>query len=68
MGASKHIKIAMIEKGIKPGTVADALGMDAQVFYNKVSRDTMKFTDAETIADILGCDIVFVDRETGKRY
>ena len=69
MGASKHIKTAMLDKGIKPGAVAVALGYDdKQVFYNKISRDTMKFSDVEKIADALGCDVVLIDRETKKTY
>lgn len=68
MSASKHIKTAMINKNIKPGSVADALGVDRQVFYNKISRDTMKYKDVEKIADALGCDIVFLDRENKNIY
>lgn len=71
MGASKHIKIAMTDKNIKPGALAAALGYDEdkrQVFYNKISRDTMKFEDVEKIADVLGCDVVLVDRITKKLY
>lgn len=68
MGASKHIKMAMTDKNIKPGAVAVALGYDNQVFYNKISRDTMKYDDVEKIADVLGCDVVLVDRITKKTY
>ena len=68
MGASKHIKICMTDKGIKPGEVASALGYDPQAFYNKVNRDTMKFADVEKIADIMECDVLLVDRKTGKTY
>lgn len=69
MGASKHIKIAMTDKNIKPGAVAAVLGYDdKQVFYNKISRDTMKFDDVEKIADVLGCDVVLIDRITKKVY
>lgn len=68
MGASKHIKICMTDKKIKPGAVADQLGENAQVFYNKLFRDTMRFSDVEKIADVLGCDVVLVDRVTGKIY
>lgn len=68
MSASKKIKSVMIQKNIKPGAVADALGVDAQVFYNKLFRDTMKYNDVEKIADALGCDIVFMDRQTKEIY
>lgn len=68
MGASKHIKLCMTDKDIKSGSLAEKLGSDPQVFYNKLNRDTWKFSDVETIANILGCDLLLVDRETGKTY
>jgi hypothetical protein len=68
MSASKNIKVVLTKKNIKPGAVADALGVDRQVFYNKLSRDTMKYNDVEKIADALGCDIVFKDKQTNEIY
>jgi len=68
MSASKNIKVVLTKKNIKPGAVADALGVDRQVFYNKLSRDTMKYNDVEKIADALGCDIVFIDKQTKEIY
>ena len=68
MSASKQIKIVMTKKDIKPGAVADALGCDPQVFYTKLYRDTMKYNDVEKIADALGCDIVFRDKQTNEIY
>lgn len=68
MSASKNIKVVLTKKNIKPGAVADAIGVDRQVFYNKLSRDTMKYNDVEKIADALGCDIVFRDKQTNEIY
>ena len=68
MSASKQIKIVMTKKDIKPGAVAAALDMDPQAFYNKLFRDTMKYNDVEKIADVLGCDVVFRDKQTGEIY
>lgn len=68
MGAAKHIKIAMANKDIKPGEVAERLNMPPQTFYNKLSRDTMKYADVETIADAIGCDVRLVDRSSGDLY
>ena len=68
MSASKHIKKCMIEKEIKAGNLAEKLGMMPQTFYNKLSRDSMSFSDAEKIADALGCDVVLIDRTTQKIY
>lgn len=68
MGAKKHIKMAMEDKEIKPGKVAELIEMPAQSFYNKINRDSMSFLDVEKIANVLNCDVVLVDRETGRRY
>ncbi len=68
MSASKQLKVVMTKKNIKPGAVAAALAVDPQVFYNKLSRDTMKYNDVEKIADALGCDIVFRDKQTNEIY
>lgn len=68
MGASLHIKAAMLYKGIKQSEFAESLGRNPQVFYNMLTRDSMRFSEAETIADALGCNIVFRDRETGQLY
>lgn len=38
------------------------------VVYNMLNRDNMTFATVEIMADILGCDIIFKDRETGKEY
>ena len=66
--AQKHIKRIMIEKDIKSGALAEMVGKEKRVFYNILSRDTMGFNEAARIADILNCDIIFRDRETGKEY
>ena len=66
MSATTTIKKCLIEKGLKTGALADLLGENKTTFYNKISRDTMKYNDVEKIADVLGCDVVFRDRNTGK--
>ena len=68
MGATKHIKRILFEKDIKANDFADTLGKPPQSFYNQMGRDTWKYAEVEKIADALGCDIVFIDRETGKTY
>lgn len=68
MGATKHIKSAMLEKDIKPGELAARLEKIPQTFYNMLNRDTMKFSDVEKIADAMNCDVVLRDRETGKTF
>lgn len=68
MGANKHIKAAMVYKGMKSGDVAPLVGKTAANFYNILSRDTMKFAEVEAIADALGCDVVLRDRKTGQCF
>ena len=68
MGAACHIKKVMQDKKITTVTAAAALGVPLQTLYNKLCRDTMSFETAEKIGNVLGCDLVFVDRETGAIY
>lgn len=68
MGASKKIKQVMVDKSKKPGWLADTVGYDRQYLYNALNRDNMPFAKVEALADALGCDVVFIDRETGKIY
>lgn len=63
------LKTIMTEKRIKSGYIADTLKMDRQAFYNWLNREKGMTVDKLTaVADILGCDVVLVDRETGKIY
>lgn len=68
MGAKKKIKIVMIDKNIKTAQLAAGLGINYQSFVNKLTRDTMSYKDAEQIAELLGCEVVFRDKATGKIY
>ena len=68
MGAATHIKAALLYKNLKQIDFAQSLGKSPQTFYNILTRDTMKYSEAEKYADALGCDIVFRDRETGQLY
>lgn len=67
-GAAKRIRMALLAKGISQVEYAEMLGKDTQAFYNMMNRNTMKYKDVEKMADILGCDVVFRDRETGIIY
>jgi hypothetical protein len=44
------------------------VGKPPQTMWNQFNRNTWKFSEVEKIADLLGCDIVFKDRENGKEY
>lgn len=67
-GAAKRIRMALLDKGISQIEYAEMLGKDTQSFYNMMNRNAMKFKDVEEMADMLGCDVVFMDRETKKIY
>ena len=68
MGAAIHIKTAMTAKQIKGVTLAAALGCPVQSFRNKLQRDTMRFSDVEEIAELLNCDVVLRDKNTGQFF
>lgn len=72
MGATIHIKMALLAKGKTAKDIHEAVRKDEnsplQSLYNQMNRDTWKYSDVEKIADCLGCDLVFLDRETGKTY
>ena len=69
MGASKKLKVAMLDKGIKQKEMADMLGYASiNSIYNALNRDTMTYAVVERWADAIGCDVVLRDRESGKIY
>ena len=68
MGASKHIRRVLFEKEIKTEVLANKMGKQLQVLYNQLSRDSWKFSEVESVADLLDCDVVFIDRKTGQKY
>ena len=68
MGASKRIRHIIRDKEVRQADLAEAMDMPLQSFYNLLQRDTMSFERAEMLAEMLGCEIVFRDKETGKIY
>ena len=68
MGLSKNIRMAVLDKDIKMSAIAAALGIKPASLASKLSRDRLNLADAEQIADFLNCDIVLIDRKTGKTY
>lgn len=69
MSIKKMIKKAMLDKGIKSGFIADKLDIDRQFLYNWLYKpDTEAFERLVAIADILGCDVALIDRESGNVY
>ena len=68
MGAALHIKAAMLYKGESQIGLAQKMGRLPQTFYNMLSRDAMRFSEVEQIADALECDVVLIDRRTGQVF
>ena len=74
MRATRRIKMIMADKAINIKELAEKTGKGApalyQTFYNdeKSKGSGMSFEKVAELADALGCDIVFRDRETGKIY
>lgn len=68
MGLSKNFRIAMLQKDIKQPELATAINKDLQQVYNALYRDTFISKTGLEIAHALNCDIVLIDRETGKIY
>jgi transcriptional regulator with XRE-family HTH domain len=48
--------------------MARALGITPQTYANTLSRGNFQAETIEKIADVLGCDLVFVDRATGNAF
>lgn len=48
--------------------MARALGITPQTYANTLSRGNLQAATIEKIADVLGCDLVLVDRETGNAF
>lgn len=72
MGASKRIKQILIDKGMTQVEFAEIVmpgkkTATAQV-RNLLACDTFRFSTVEQWLDVLGYDIVFVERKTKKQY
>lgn len=68
MGLAKNFKICMIDKNIKQKDISAKIGKDTQQLYNSLYRDKFITESAYTLAHALDCDIVLMDRRTGKIY
>lgn len=62
------IKQILKEKGMTQKDLAKIHGDLYGTFKNKMSRNTMKFSEVDKIANELDCDIAFIDRKTRKVY
>lgn len=68
MSASKTIKIAMINKGVSVGDLADRLAIRSTTLSTQLWRDAMGYDRVVEILDALDCDLVIRDKATGKIY
>ena len=66
MGAKVHIKAMLKYRGMTYRDLAEMTGNARQTILNKMANDKLQYDFVERAADLLGFDIVFKDRETGK--
>lgn len=68
MEVNRKIKMVAADRGMPLKDLASKIGLEQHVFATKMSRGIVKISDLEQIFDALDCDIVIVDRKTGKIY
>lgn len=68
MSASKVIKQIMVEREISVKNLAEMLGIKSQILSNKLYRDTFTYNDYVKIADMLGCTVQTVTKDSGKLF
>lgn len=67
LDVKKAVKMLAIERGVKTGQLAKALGMKQQTLSSWLYRpDTPKVNTAEEILSQFGCHLAIVDDETGE--
>lgn len=66
MGASKKIKKALLEKDMTQVQLAELAGKQLQALRNQLYRDNLTYANVELFCNVMGYDIVFRDRVTGK--
>lgn len=62
------IRSVMAKKNIKISTLAEMLGDNRRTLANTLQYNKMSLNKFAEISDVLGCDIVLVDRETGETF
>ena len=66
--AKKVIMQLLLERGLSLSDLAERLGIQTQSLRNKLNRGSFGLSDFEKMADILGCDIEVITRDTGKVF
>lgn len=62
------IRSVMAKKNIKIGKLAEMLGDNRQTLANTMQYNRMSLNKFAEIADVLGCDVTLIDRETGEMF
>lgn len=66
MGATRKIKKMLIDKGMTQVDLAEAADKNPLTLRNQLYRDNLTYKSVEHLCDVVGYDIVFRDRETGR--
>jgi len=62
------IKQLMREKGIKQKDLADELSVTFQRVSTLLKQDNIEVDNAKRILEVLGCELIVSDKETGESY
>ena len=68
MAAAKIIKQLLLEREKSVKDLAEILGIKTQSMSNKLYRDNFTYEEVVKIADILGCDVAVITRDTNKLF
>lgn len=68
MSGAKIIKQLLLERGMTQEALANELKIKPQSMRNKLYRDNFSFEEMTIIADILGCDVKLITKDTKKEF
>ena len=68
MSISTQVKTILQYNGLTISEFAKMMGNSPQTIRNIFYRGNLKYSTLEHWMDVLGCDIVFRDRKTGKIF
>lgn len=68
MAGSKVIKQLLLERGMTVKDLAEKLDIENQSMRNKLYRDSFSHAEFIKIADMLGCDVKTITRDSGKEF
>jgi len=64
----KIIKQLLVERGMQVKELAEKMGIIPQTLSNKLHRNVFSYQEVVKIADILGCDVRVVTRDTRREF